>query len=102
MLFRSLDTIKFIKKIPDTGIARSITALKSSIGQLPENDIKKIIRLSDKYQPRVKAILGAILDDLGYGSHTIVLRDALNPGTKYKIGLGNATELLSKDKWNIE
>lgn len=101
-LLQILDTIKFIKKIPDTGIARSITALKSSIGQLPENDIKKIIRLSDKYQPRVKAILGAILDDLGYGSHTIVLRDALNPGTKYKIGLGNATELLNKDKWNIE
>ena len=76
--------------------------LKSSIGKLPENEIKKIIRLSDKYQPRVKAILGAILDDLGYGSHATVLRAALNPGTKYKIGLGNATELLNKDKWNIE
>ncbi len=32
----------------------------------------------------------------------MVLRTALNPGTKYKIGLGNATELLNKEKWNIE
>ncbi|WP_438590365.1 hypothetical protein [Duncaniella muris] len=59
-LLQILDTIRFIKKIPDTEIVRSITALKSSIGQLQENEIKRIIRLSDKYQPRVKAILGAI------------------------------------------
>lgn len=101
-LLQILDTIKFVKKIPDANLANSIMVLKSSIGKLQENDIRKIIKLAYKYPPRVKAILGAILDDLGYSQKTTPLREGLNPGTKYKLGPGNTNELLNKDKWNIE
>lgn len=101
-LLQILDTIKLIKKIPDTSIARSIRVLKSAVGKLQENDIKKMIKLSDKYPPRVKAIAGAILDSEGYGEYTSTLRDALNPGTKYRLGQQIPDGLLNKDKWNIE
>lgn len=97
-----LDTIKFIKDIPDTNVAQSVLTLKSLIGNLQKDDVKKLLRLSAKYPPRVKALLGAILDNLGYEDITSDLNDTLNPGTKYKFGLGSTHVLLNKEKWNIE
>lgn len=97
-----LDTIKFIKSIPDTNVAHSVELLKSLIGKLQMHDIKKLLRLSAKYPPRVKALLGSILDDLGYEGITSELNDSLNPGTKYKLGLQRSDILRNKKKWNIE
>lgn len=101
-LLQILDSIKFIKSIPDTDVERSVMILKSVIGKLPESDLKKIIKLSKNYPPRVRALMGAILDDLGYKKITSVLHDELNPGTTYKFGLRETNELLNKEKWNIE
>ena len=101
-LLQILDTIRFIKEIPDTTVVNSIIVLKSTIGKLKKCDIIKLLQLSEKYQPRVMAILGAILDDLDYVKLTSKLHNKLNPGTKYKLGLGGSNELHHKDKWNIE
>ncbi|MDE5903439.1 MAG: hypothetical protein K2H21_09525 [Muribaculaceae bacterium] len=100
-LLQILDTIKFIKSIPDTNVAQSVRIVNALIGRLGEKDINKLIILSAKYTPRVRALLGAILDDLGYGSMTTKLYDTLNPETKFKLGLATSDELQNKEKWNI-
>lgn len=101
-LLQILDTIKYIKNIPDTNVAQSILTLKSLICKLQEDEIKKLLKLSAKYPPRVKAMLGAILDDVGYENITSYLNLSLNPGTKYRFGLEKSNGLLNKEKWNIE
>lgn len=99
-LLQILDAIKFIRKIPDSSISSSILGLKSLIGKLDDKEIPILIKLAAKYPPRVKALLGAMLEDMGYGSLVSALRESLNPGTYYDLRLKNNT-LPNKTNWNI-
>lgn len=101
-LLQILDSIRFIDKIPDTTVAASVSGLKSIIKKLAHDDIIELVNLSLKYQPRIRALLGALLYDIGYEEQAAVVKNTLNPGTKYKFGLNNSDILHNKEKWNIE
>lgn len=100
-LLQILDSIKFIKQIPDTNVTKSISILKSHIKNLDVSGLSKLVKLSKKYPPRVRALLGAILESTGNSDYTEDLENSLNPATTYTIGLSGSSDINHK-KWNIE
>jgi hypothetical protein len=100
-LLQILDSIRFLKKIPDTTNTQAINRLKSILKSLPEKDCKTIVRLALKYPPATRTLTGAILEDSGKSALTESLAKSLNPITTFKIsGLQNI--LSSANKWNIK
>ena len=99
-LLQILDVIKNIKKIPDSSIDNSIKILLSLIDKLPEIKYKTLIRLSLKYPPSTRALLGALLENLNKTDDLIKLRSSLNPISTYNIKISNNI-LPTKTNWNI-
>lgn len=99
-LLQLLDAIRFIKKIPDTTIATSCQRLKALFAELNSQKQQTLIRLSMKYPPATRALLGAILEDLQLEAGLSELQKSLNPITVYKLSLGDST-LPTATNWNI-
>ena len=100
-LLQILDSIKLIKQIPDTTVDKSIGILKKHITQLDEKGLSTIVKLSMKYPPRVKALLGAILESINNDKYIGELKQSLNPTSTYSIGLNDSTD-INPNNWNIE
>lgn len=99
-LLQILDSIRYIKKIPDATIETSCKRLLSIIKNLSEKDKGTMVRLALKYPPVTKALLGALLEELKESSLIDPLYKSINPITKYKLkGAGNL--LRAAGKWNI-
>lgn len=100
-LLQILDSIRYIKKIPDTTIVKSAKRLKSIISDLPEEEKQTMVRLAKKYPPSTRALLGAILEDLRDTQFTEKLRSSLNPITTYNLP-GVSEALPTAENWNIQ
>lgn len=99
-LLQLLDCIRFIKKIPDTSIESSVKRMRALINERSAPEQDKMVRLALKYRPSAKALLGAILEDLGESKKTEPLKKSLNPITIYRINIpGNV--LRTAKNWNI-
>jgi hypothetical protein len=99
-LLQILDSIKYVQKIPDTTIKTSCLRYLEIIKNLNLDDKKELIRLSLKYPPSTRALLGALLDEIQNKSITTGLKESLNPITKYEIP--GAQKVLTKaSNWNI-
>lgn len=95
-----LDCIKTIKKIPDTTIEKSVERFISILSAYNLKEIQQIVRLSQKYSPSTRAILGAMLDELQLEKYSVILLKTLNPITKYHFpGLND--KLSQYKKWNL-
>lgn len=102
-LLRILDVMRFIKRIPDSSFQLSITRLNSLISELSEKEQLSLIQLSYKYYPSVRALLGALLENMELDELEIgleKLKTSLNPITKYKIGISEKI-LPTISNWNI-
>ena len=95
-----LDCIKTIKKIPDTTIEKSVERFISILSGYNLKDIQQIVRLSQKYSPSTRAILGAMLDELQLEKYSVILLKTLNPVTKYHFA-GLNDKLPQYKKWNL-
>lgn len=95
-----LDSIRYIKKIPDSNIKESSIRLLKIIEKLSIEDKKELVRLSLKYPPSTRALLGSIITENNGDSITKPLRDSLNPITKYQFP-GASKALSSANNWNI-
>lgn len=100
-LLQLLDSIKLIKLIPDTTVSQSVRIIKKHISDLDEKRLSAIVKLARKYPPRVRALLGAILESTGKNHYIKELKKSLNPTTTYDIGLNGSTDINLKN-WNIE
>jgi len=96
-----LDAIKDFKKIPDLDTEKGIKILLNILKELNQEEIKKIAKYSLKYPPRVRALLGALLENINEKTDTKRLEDSLNPLSEYKLGLTKDI-LPTVDKWNIK
>lgn len=94
-----LDSIRYIKKIPDTSLAVACKRLLAIINELSEHDISILIKLSMKYPPASRALLGALLESAPGCYATELLYESLNPITTYN--LPGISEVLQTEKWNI-
>jgi hypothetical protein len=96
-----LDALKDFKSIPDLDTKSAIIILKSSIEKLTESKLKKMIGYALLYPPRVRALLGALLEVSNIESSEInKLKKGLNPLTKYKYFI-TKEDLPTVINWNI-
>lgn len=99
-LLQILDVLKFIRSIPDVTADTACTRMMIVIESLAEKDIVKLTKSAMKYPPATRALLGAMLDEIGMSEKTLALASSLNPITKYKIGSVSKV-LRSYQRWNI-
>ena len=98
-LLQLLDSIKNIKRIPDTTPDNSYNRISAIIKSLDEKSLDLMIKLAMKYNPMTRAIAGAIIEELYGEEKARVLRDTLNPITIYKVGL--TKKVLSSNNFRI-
>lgn len=99
-LLQILDSMRYIKKIPDTNTASACKRFLGIIKDLKEKDITTLVRLALKYPPATRAFLGALLEENGNITLTESLRKSLNQITVYKLSGVNKI-LPNAEKWNI-
>jgi hypothetical protein len=74
--------------------------LISIIKTVAEKDLATMVRLSQKYPPATRALLGAIIEESGNIKFQEQLQKNLNPITKYKLsGVNKALKVANK--WNL-
>lgn len=96
-----LDAIKDIRKIPDTTVQNSVKILSAKIAEMDEKEIARLIKYALLYPPRVRALLGAILENKGKSKNTTkTLLNSINPLTRIELGL-NTSDLPTIENWNI-
>lgn len=86
-LLQLLDSIKSIKRIPDSTPDSSYNRIREIIKSLDEKSLDLMIKLAMKYNPMTRAIAGAIIEELYGEEKSRSLRETLNPITIYKVGL---------------
>ncbi len=96
-----LDALKDIKHIPDCSPSDAVKLLSLRIGEKDKAEISVIIQYALYYPPRVRALLGAILEYTKPEMELTKLRESLNPITKYSIRV-NKNILPTKTNWQIE
>jgi len=100
-LLRILDSIRNIKKIPDTTVEKSCIRLKAIINELEISDQEMLIKLVLKYNPATRALLGAILETVNNELDTDIIYKTLNPATSYSFKISEKT-LPNQQKWFIK
>lgn len=96
-----LDAIKDIKRIPDCSVNQAVKIVSSQISRLNEKQLSELVKYTLLYPTRVRALLGAILENLNIDTDIEKLKQSLNPLTKIQLGL-NENELSTIQNWNIQ
>lgn len=96
-----LDAFKDAKRIPDCSITDAVKRLRAIVGGLQVQQTESLMSYALVYPPRVRALLGAVLQENGYPMPQLErLKKSLNPMTTIKLGL-DKTDLASIADWNI-
>lgn len=84
-LLQILDSIRYIKMIPDTNTVNACNRFIKIIKELSEEDKSTITRLAMKYPPATRALIGMILEYINFGFLSGQLKKSLNLITTYKL-----------------
>ena len=95
-----LDALKDIKKIPDSDINMVFRILSNKINSLSEKEVNILVEISLLYPPRVRALLGAVLEQQNSEKFLSQLKASLNPFTKYSLGV-NPELFKNLENWYI-
>src|SRR5690606_5424300 len=82
-LLQLLDSIRFIKDIPDATVNQSFKRLTYLVNELEEDKLESLTDLALNYPASTRALTGAILENLGYTNMANRLLKSLNPTTWY-------------------
>jgi predicted transcriptional regulator of viral defense system len=99
-LLEVLDVLKDFTKIPDMDKKSGIRFLQDKLKGLSEKETNTLVKYALKYPPRVRAFLGAILNEIS-GKENSSLKQSLNPLTTYSLNL-NENILTTAPNWNIK
>ncbi|MCG8532623.1 MAG: DUF6088 family protein [Desulfovibrionales bacterium] len=99
-LLEILDSIKDFKKIPDLDKKAAIKRLQSLIIDLEDSDKKRLVEYAQEYPPRVRAFLGALLEQVGQRDALHGLKKSINSLTTFKLGISDDILPNSRD-WFI-
>jgi len=95
-----LDAFKDIKRIPDSNVKTSVKILSGKIKDLDEKQIAEMLKYAILYPPRVRALVGAILENANSTENLQKLKESLNPLSSYELGL-KESDLPTLKNWNI-
>jgi len=97
-----LDAIKDIKNIADTSTSKAIKILAAKIEKFEKTAIQNLIEYALQYPPRVRALLGAIVEDRFRNKFNVEpLQKSLNPSTSYKLNV-KESDLSTIKNWNLK
>jgi hypothetical protein len=99
-LLQILDSIRLIKKIPDTSTKNSVKRLGYILQALSKEDSKILCKLVLKYNPGTRALTGAILDQVDPSNETNMLLDSIKVTTTFKFNIPDEV-LKNKQKWRV-
>jgi hypothetical protein len=100
-ILQILDSIRYIKKIPDTSNSEAANRLLVILSELREDQQLSLARLAFKYPPATRALTGALLEELDIIDSTELLKKSLNPITTYQL-TGISKTINSFQNWNIK
>lgn len=60
-----LDLLKYLDKAPDVSIEAVLRVVKEEINKLDPLKQKKLTTLAKSYSPKIRALLGALFQDMG-------------------------------------
>jgi len=100
-LLELLDAFRDFKKIPDLNKNSAIKILSNKILELNNKQKKELIEIALEYPPRVRAFLGALLENIDKKVNIKSLDDSLNPLSEYRLGITKDI-LPTVEKWNIK
>jgi hypothetical protein len=100
-ILQILDSIRYIKKIPDTSNSEAANRLLAILYELTEDQQSSLARLALKYPPAARALTGALLEELDIDDKTGLLKKSLNPITTYQY-TGISKTINSFQQWNIK
>jgi len=102
-LLEILDALKDFKKIPDLDKNSGIKIISNQLKKLGTIEIKQLIDCALSYPPRVRAFLGALLEQINFSidSELKTLIKSLNPLSEYNYGINKKT-LPTITNWNIK
>jgi hypothetical protein len=96
-----LDALKDIKRIPDCPVAQAVRRLSVILKKLNEKQTDFLMKYALLYPSRVRALVGAILQNNGYEEKRLdKLKESLNPLTTIKLAIKDS-ELPTKSNWYI-
>lgn len=100
-ILRILDAIRFIREIPATIPNEACIRLKEIIKDLNDEQKEMLVKCSLKYTNYVRALCGAILEDIGYDGNSLDnIRKSLNGVTNYHLPISESV-LPNKQNWRI-
>jgi len=95
-----LDALQDIRKISDTNFNDAYLEIKTKILKLSEDEIKRLFYFTRNRKPRVRALVGSILEKK-YPEMARVLLKTLNSLTTYRFGV-DKTIIPNMEKWKIK
>ncbi len=99
-LLQLLDVMKDFKNIPDMDKGLGVAFLKEAIETLSDVDKYNLVDFGKAYPPKVRALLGAILEVLLLGDLSESLKGTINTLSSYEYGI--TEEILpTVSNWNI-
>jgi len=99
-LLQLLDAIRDIKRIPDASPNDVLKVLVKRVADLSEKDRGRLVSLALYYNPATRALVGALLEQIGADVSTRKIAASLNALSKYKIGIDEQL-LPNKADWSI-
>ena len=99
-LLQVLDTVRFIKRIPDADVNNSCKRIISIFRDFSEEERTAIEKYALKYNPGTKALAGAILEYISEGHISDRLYYSINPATEFDLKISIET-LPNKQRWRI-
>lgn len=99
-LLQILDAIRFIRQIPACTPEDACVILRGIVRNMQPNERKQLSTLALAYTDYVRAVVGAMLDEVG-DTDTATLSRSLNVASTYKIGLSDDA-LPCRKKWRVQ
>lgn len=100
-LLEVLDALRDFKKIPDLDKNSAIKILTNKLKELSTIETKLLIKCGLAYPPRVRSLLGALLENIKPESDLSALKTSLNPLSEYEYGISEK-KLPTVKNWNIK
>lgn len=100
-LLQWLDVLRDLRRIPDTTPAQVVARVVQALHALPAAARRLTVLVARQAPPRVRDLLGALLELLPDAAGAATLRATLNPLTTYRLAL-SAGALPNRAAWNIQ
>lgn len=96
-----LDSLKDFNDILDRNISMAVNVLTSKLRSFSKEQIQELITYALKYPPRVRAFLGALLENLGCSTHLSALKNSYSPLSEFKFYI-TPKMLPTAPQWRIK